>query len=128
MFENFRIILSFKYNLKIICIINKIIKLKQVIFKPSISNNNVCKELDEESSTNLLIFECILLSCTLDIFFLLTVVIIEWANPPDIAPAIIIPAFCKGGIEDLAIPLDMALAIPAMEAPNPMLLPIVFKP
>lgn len=59
MLENFRVILCFKCNLKIICIINKIIKLKQVVFNSSISNNSVCKELDEESSINLLIFECI---------------------------------------------------------------------
>lgn len=95
--------------MNIICIINKITKLIQIIFKPSISNNNVCNGLLDESSRNLFILESIWLFVFLMwILSLLIVVIIEWANPAVTASATMILAFCIGCKEDFTIPLDIA--------------------
>lgn len=75
-------------------------------------------------SINLFIFELILLVAFLFslisliiLLFLLILLIAEWPNLAITPETIITAAFCKGGLEDLAIPFNKAVPILAIETP-----------
>jgi hypothetical protein len=64
-----------------------------------------------------------------DLTPLLFTALIAACTTPEVAPLpTISAAFCIGGIPLLAIALPTAVLTPAIVAPNPIWLPIVFKP